>query len=157
MARVKKHKASWKDQIHTLEQRREAVDELVTTYQNEVDENLCRMLSELKAEKERLEVELQRISERREAIGQVLDVRWDAKGINSIEVDGEEYSRDFKLYVSTGDKAAYFQWLRQNEMSVLIQETVAAKTTESLVRERLESGKSVDGMGLNVHFKSVVK
>jgi hypothetical protein len=42
-------------------------------------------------------------------------------------------------------------------MEVLIQPTVAPKTTESLVRERIEQGLPVDQMGLTVNYKSLVK
>jgi hypothetical protein len=157
MARERKKKPSWKDQRHTLEQRREAVDALVNRYQTESDEELCRMISELNNEKERLKNELQQVSERLEAVGQTLDTRWEPLGISSIEVDGVTYSREMKIHASVANKEVYFAWLRENGMEVLIQETVAAKTTEALVKERLEDGHDVEHMGLSLFYKSVVK
>ena len=154
---ARKKTSSWKDQKHTLEQRRDAVADLERQYANETDENLCRLISELKNEKERLENEEQLISERLEAIGQVLSDRWDVTGHSSVTVDDVTYSKQLRLYVSAADKEAYHQWLRENGMEVLIQPTVAAKTTEALVRERLENGEPTDQMGLKVTYKSTVR
>jgi len=154
---ARKKQSTWKEQRHTLEQRRDAISSLESQYKNETNEDLCRLLSELKSEKERLENEIQLISERAEAIGQVLSDRWAETGMSSMVVDDQTYSIQMRLYVSTKDKEAYFQWLKDNDMEVLIQPTVAAKTTESLVRERMEQGLPVDEMGLTVNYKSLVK
>ncbi len=62
-----------------------------------------------------------------------------------------------KLHVSAGDKELYHRWLRENGLETLIQPTVAPKTTEALVRERLEEGLPCDGIGLNIHFRRVVR
>lgn len=156
---AKKKQATWKDQRHTLEQRKDAVAELTAQYSNESDEALCRMLSELKAEKERLENELQLISERQEAVGQTLADRWEVSDQTSVTIDDVTYSRQLRLYVSAANKELYHEWLRENEMGDLIKETVAPKTTEALVRERLENGMSVDqdAMGLKVNYKNTVR
>jgi uncharacterized protein YprB with RNaseH-like and TPR domain len=75
-----------------------------------------------------------------------------------LDVDGVgTFSINLRLFVSTKDKEAYHQWLKDNDMEVLIQPTVAPKTTESLVRERIEQGLPVDQMGLTVNYKSLVK
>jgi hypothetical protein len=154
---ARKKTSSWKDQRHTLEQRRDAVADLERQYKGETNEDLCRLLDELKNEKERLENEVQLISERQEAIGQVLSDRWTETGASSMVVDGQTYSIQLRLYVSAKDKEAYHQWLKDNDMDVLIQQTVAPKTTESLVRERLENGLPCDEMGLNINYKSTVR
>jgi hypothetical protein len=156
---AKKKQASWKDQRHSLEQRKDAVAELTAQYGNEADEDLCRMLTELKTEKERLENELQLVSERLEAIGQLLADRWEQSFQTSVTIDDVTYSRQLRLYVSAADKERYHQWLKDNGMEVLIQPTVAPKTTEALVRERLEEGLPVDQeeMGLKVTYKNTVR
>lgn len=155
---ARKKQSTWKEQRHTIDQRRDAIATLEAGYKNENDVDLCKMLHELKSEKERLENELQLISERREAIGQVLADRWQEAGYSSLDVDGVgTFSIDVRLFVSTKDKEAYHQWLKDNDMEVLIQPTVAPKTTESLVRERMEQGLPVDQMGLTVNYKSLVK
>lgn len=157
MARRKQ--STWKDQRHTLEQRRDAVSEITSSYAHETDEALCRLLLELKTEKERLELEQQKVSERTEAISQMLADRWEHpdRNVTSMEVDGITFSLGQRLYVSTQDKEAYHQWLRNNDMEALIQNQVAPKTTESLIRERLENGLPCDEMGLKINYKSTVK
>jgi hypothetical protein len=155
---ARKKPSTWKEQRHTIEQRRDAVSTLEAQYKNEEDVALCKLLQELKEEKERLENEQQLISERMEAIGQVLSDRWSEAGYSSLDVDGVgTFSINLRLFVSTKDKEAYHQWLKDNDMEVLIQPTVAPKTTESLVRERIEQGLPVDQMGLTVNYKSLVK
>lgn len=154
---ARKKEASWKDQRHTLEQRKDAVAELTAQYSSETDEALCGLLTELKSEKERVENELQLISERVEAIGQVLSDRWELTGHTSVTIGDVTYSKQLRLYVSAANKEQYHQWLKDNGMEVLIQPTVAPKTTEALVRERLENGLSCDDMGLKVNYKSTVR
>lgn len=156
MARLKK--AGWQAQKHTLNQRRDAVQEIMNLYMNEDSVTLCRSMADIRHEQALLEVEQQEFSERLEAIGQVLADRWQAEGLSSMNVDGVgTFSLYPRLYVSAADKDLYFTWLRENGMEGLIQPAVASKTTESLVRERLEEGQPCDAMGLNITYKTTVK
>ena len=149
---------TWKAQIHSIEQRRDAIAELINEYQPKDTVTLLRSLQELKLQEEALKVQQQRLSERVEAVAQVVAERWQQEGIQSMDVEGiGAFSLQQRLYVSTGDKDTYKQWLRDNGMEGLIQETVAPKTTESLVRERLENGFPCDEMGLNIHYKTTVR
>lgn len=156
MARAKK--AGWQKQKHSLIQRRDAVQQIMDSFQAEESIALCRKLADLRAEQDQLEVEQQMLSEQVEAIGQLLADRWTAEGMTSLSVDGVgTFSLYPKLYVSAESKEAYFQWLRENGMEALIQPAVPAKTTEALVRERLEEGQSCEGMGLNITYKTTVR
>jgi hypothetical protein len=156
MARVKK--AGWQTQKHSLEQRRDAVQGMMDLYREEADIALCRLLADFRDQAKELEVRQQEISEHVEAIGQLLADRWSAQGQNSVNVEGlGTFSIYPKLYVATADKTAYFQWLRDNGMEALIQPSVPPKTTESLVRERLEEGQPCEGMGLSITYKSTVR
>ncbi len=149
---------TWKDQIHTIEQRRDAIGALMDEYRGIESEDLCRALHQVKLDEEALKVQEQRLSERKEAIGQLLADLWEVKGISSMDVEGiGAFSLQTRLHVSTGDKDVYKAWLRANDMGALIQETVAAKTTESLVRERMEDGQPCDQMGLNIVYKTIVR
>lgn len=155
---AKKKTSSWKDQKHTLEQRRDAITSLSDTYRGLSSVDLCKKLVEIRSEQERLELEQQQLSEQVEAIGQLLADRWTEEGISSLEVaDVGSFSLHNKLYVSAKDKPAYHQWLKDNGMDVLIQPQVAPKTTEALVRERLEQGLPCDEMGLNINYKLTVR
>lgn len=156
MARAKK--AGWQTQKHNLEQRRDAVQTLMDVYREQGSVALCRLMVDFRDEATQLDVRQQEISEHLEAIGQLLADRWTAEGMNSLNVEGlGTFSVIPKLYVSTAEKETYFQWLRDNGMEALIQPAVPAKTTESLVRERLEEGQPCEGMGLNITYKSVVR
>lgn len=107
---------------------------------------------------DKLDLQKQRLSERIEAIGQVVADRWDAEGIASMNVEGlGTFSAQARLYVSASDKVVYHEWLKSNNLESLIQPTVAPKTTEALVRERLEEGLPCDGLGLNIHYKTIVR
>lgn len=151
-------KAGWQNQKHNLEQRRDAVQTMMDAYREEGSVALCRRMTDFREELTRLEVRQQEISEHLEAIGQLLSDRWLAEGQTSLTVDGlGTFSIYPKLYVSTSDKEVYFQWLRDNGMEALIQPAVAPKTTESLVRERLEEGQPCESMGLNITYKSTVR
>lgn len=148
----------WKSQKHSLTQRRDAVSELKSTYQATDDVALLRKLQELKDEDQMLDMQKQQISEKVEAISEVVTDRWQAEGITSMNIAGVgTYSLHTKLYVGQADKEVYLQWLRDNGMEALIQPGVPPKTTESLVRERLEDGQPTDAMGLNVSFKLTVR
>lgn len=156
MARAKK--AGWQNQKHNLEQRRDAVQTLMDTYRGQADVALCRLMVDFREEATRLDVRQQEISEHLEAIGQLLADKWIPEGQNSLTVeDLGTFSVHSKVYVSTAEKQTYFEWLRNNGMEALIQLAVPPKTTESLVRERLEEGQPCEGMGLNIHYKSVVR
>lgn len=156
MARAKK--TGWQAQKHNFEQRRDAVQSMMEAYQDQGDVALCRLMADFRDQATALDVRQQEISEHIEAIGQLLADRWSAQGQSSLNIDGlGTFSIHPKLYVSTGDKEAYFQWLRDNGMEALIQPAVPPKTTESLVRERLEEGFPCDGMGLNITYKSTVR
>lgn len=153
-----KRNKSWKDQIHTLEQRRDAITELVQEYTPRVTVDLLRTMQELREQKDQLDLRNQRLSERIDAIGQVVADRWEREGTTSQTVEGlGTFSAQTKLYVSAPDKALYHQWLRDNHLEDLIHPTVAPKTTEALVRERLEDGLPCDGFGLSVHYRTVVR
>jgi hypothetical protein len=141
-----------------MDQRRDAVGSLLDEYRSQDTIALLKELQALKLQDDELKVQAQRLSERLEAIGQVVSDRWLEEGIQSMDIDGVgSFSLHQRLYVSTGDKDVYKQWLRDHEMGALIQETVAPKTTEALVRERLEEGQPCDEMGLNIHYKTVVR
>lgn len=156
MARLKR--AGWQGQKHTLTQRRDAVQDIMNLYMGEESVSLCRSMADIRQAKDVLEVEQQELSERLEAIGQVLADRWVAEGLSSMNVAGVgTFSLYPRLYVSAADKEVYFTWLRENGMEGLIQPAVASKTTESLVRERLEDGQPCDAMGLNITYKTTVK
>jgi len=156
MARAKK--STWQNQKHSLEQRRDAVQSMIDVYNQEGSVALCRLLADFRDESSRLDVRQQEISEHIEAIGQLLADRWSAEGMTSLNVEGlGTFSIHPKLYVSAAQKDVYFQWLRDNGMEALIQPAVPPKTTESLVRERLEEGQPCEGMGLNITYKSVVR
>lgn len=119
---------------------------------------MLRTLSELHEQDDELDMRKQRISERVDAIGQLVADRWEQEGIESMNVEGlGTFSAQTKLYVSAPDKETYHQWLRDNNLESLIHPTVAAKTTEALVRERLELGLPCDGFGLAIHYKTVVR
>lgn len=151
-------KAGWQNQKHSLEQRRDAVQTMMDVYREQGDVALCRLMADFREEATRLEVRQQEISEHLEAIGQVLSDKWVAEGQSSLTVDGlGTFSIYPKLYVSAADKDTYLQWLRDNGMEALIQPAVPPKTTESLVRERLEDGLPCEGMGLNITYKSIVR
>jgi hypothetical protein len=153
-----KRNKSWKDQLHTLDQRRDAISELVVEYGVHDTPNLLRRMQTLREEIDLLDLQKQRLSERVEAIGQTVADRWETEGVTSMNVEGlGTFSVQTKLYVSAPDKALYHQWLRDNHLETLIQPTVAAKTTEALVRERLEEGLPCDGFGLSVHYKTIVR
>jgi len=78
--------------------------------------------------------------------------------VNSMNVVGVgTFSLQRKLHVSTADKEVYHAWLRDNGLEELLQLNVPPKTTEALVRERLEDGKPHEHMGLTVFFKNVVR
>lgn len=148
----------WKSQKHTLPQRRDAVSELKATYQTHESVAMLRLLQTLKDEDQELDIQKQQISERIEAISEAITDRWQAEGISSMNIAGVgTFSLHTKLYVGQADKGLYLQWLRDNGMEALIQPGVPPKTTESLVRERLEDGQPTDGMGLNVSFKLTVR
>ena len=149
---------SWKDQIHSMDQRRDATQALVQELAPLDTVALLRSLQETRERMDNLDLQKQRLSERIEAIGQVVADRWDAEGIASMNVEGlGTFSAQARLYVSASDKALYHQWLRDNNLESLIQPTVAPKTTEALVRERLEEGLPCDGLGLNIHYKTIVR
>lgn len=151
-------KAGWQQQKHTLEQRRDAVQTMMDAYREQGDVALCRLMADFREEATNLEVRQQEISEHLEAIGQVLSDKWVAEGQSSLTVDGlGTFSIYPKLYVSAADKDTYLQWLRDNGMEALIQPSVPPKTTEALVRERLEEGQPCEGMGLNITYKSIVR
>ena len=151
-------KAGWTAQKHTLQQRRDAIQTLTDQFSTQESVALCRKIMDIREEQARLEVEAQRLSEQLEAVGQVLADRWTAEGITSLNVDGVgTFSLVPKLYVSAQDKEVYFQWLRENGQEGLIQPSVAPKTTEALVRERLEEGQPCDEMGLNITYKTTVR
>lgn len=115
-------------------------------------------MQELREQTDNLDLQKQRLSERIDAIGQVVADRWDKEGITSMNVEGlGTFSAQTKLYVSAPDKETYHQWLKDNNLESLIQPTVAPKTTEALVRERLEEGLPCDGFGLAIHYKTVVR
>ena len=153
-----KRNKSWKDQIHTLDQRRDAISELVQEYSPTETVTLLRTLQELREQTDNLDLQKQRLSERIEALGQVIADRWDKEGITSMNVEGlGTFSAQTKLYVSASDKELYHEWLRANNLETLIQPTVAPKTTEALVRERLEEGLPCDDIGLNIHYKTIVR
>lgn len=150
-------RSSWKDKKHTLDQRRDAVGNYLGEFGSFEDSDLLRKITELRDEDARLDVLKQQISEKLEAISQLLCDRWEPEGISSMNVDGQTFSVFTKLYVSAADKERYLQWLRANGMESLIQEQVAPKTTESLVRERLEEGQPCDEMGLNITYKTSIR
>lgn len=153
-----KRNKSWKDQLHTLDQRREAILELVEQYTPEESEDLLRDLQNLRTQQDELDLKKQRLSERIDAISQVMADRWDAAGVSSMKIDDlGTFSLQVKLHVSTADKEVYHAWLRENGYETLIQPTVAPKTTESMVRERLEEGLPCDNIGLNIHYRTVVR
>ena len=153
-----KRNKSWKDQIHTLDQRRDAISELVQEYHPKDTVTLLRTLQELREQTDNLDLQKQRLSERIEAVGQLVADRWDKEGITSMNVEGlGTFSAQTKLYVSASDKALYHEWLKANNLETLIQPTVAPKTTEALVRERLEEGLPCDDIGLSIHYKTVVR
>jgi len=155
---ARKTKAGWQQQKHSLEQRRDAVQTMMDAYRDEGSVALCRLMADFREELGQLELRQQEISEHLEAIGQLLSDRWIAEGQTSLTVEGlGTFSIYPKLYVSTAEKETYFQWLRDNGMEALIQPAVPAKTTESLVRERLEEGQPCEGMGLNITYKSIVR
>jgi len=155
---AKARKAGWQKQKHTLQQRRDAIQEIMNTYMAEDSVALCRKIADIRHEQAELEVQTQLLSEQLEAIGQVLSDRWIAEGMTSMNIDGVgTFSLYPKLYVSAADKDMYFAWLRENDMGALIQPGVPPKTTESLVRERLEEGLPCEGMGLNVTYKTTVR
>lgn len=149
---------SWKDQIHNIDQRRDAIFELVNEYVAWETVAMLRTMQELRENDDELDMRKQRISERIEAIGQVIADRWEKEGIASMNVDGlGTFTAQTKLYVSAPDKETYHAWLRANNLESLIQPSVAAKTTEALVRERLEDGLPCDGFGLAIHYKTIVR
>jgi hypothetical protein len=153
-----KRNKSWKDQLHTLDQRRDAISEIVADYETKDTVAVLREMQELRSEDDQLGLQKQRISERIEAIGQVIADRWDKEGIASLNVEGlGTFSIHTKLHVSAPDKETYHAWLRANNLDSLIQPQVAAKTTEALVRERLEDGLPCDGIGLAIHYKTIVR
>jgi hypothetical protein len=107
---------------------------------------------------DQLDLAKQRLSERIEAVGQLVADRWDKEGITSMNVEGlGTFTAQTKLYVSAPDKETYHKWLRDNSLETLIQSSVAPKTTEALVRERLEEGLPCDGFGLSIHYKTLVR
>jgi hypothetical protein len=150
-------RSSWKDQKHNLEQRRDAVGAYTAEFASVDTNDLLRKIKELRDEDAKLEVLKQQISEKLEAISQVVCDRWELEGVSSMNIDGDTYSVTTKLYVSASDKEKYFEWLKANGMENLIQQNVAPKTTESLVRERLEEGQPCEEMGLNIHFKTSIR
>jgi len=153
-----KRNKSWKDQIHTLEQRKDAISELSLEYRQQDTVPLLRTLQGLKERMDSLDLQKQRLSERVESIGQVVADRWDTEGIESLAVEGlGTFTAYPKLYVSTRNKEEYHAWLRANQLEDLIQPSVAPKTTEAMVRERLEEGLPCDGLGLNIHYKTSVR
>ena len=153
-----KRNKSWKDQIHTLDQRRDAIKELTDEYTAWDTVAMLRSMQELREQDDELDMRKQRISERIEAIGQVIADRWEKEGIASLNVDGlGTFSVHTKLHVSATDKETYHAWLRANNLESLIQPSVAAKTTEALVRERLEEALPCDGIGLAIHYKTIVR
>lgn len=150
--------ADWKSQKHTLIQRRDAIQEMKSQYNEEDTVALLRLLQECRDEEQRLDMEAQRVSERIEAIQETVVDQWTATGLSSMTVAGVgAFSLHTKLYVSQGDKTQYLQWLRDNEMGALIQESVPPKTSEALVRERLEDGQPCDEMGLSISYKLTVR
>jgi len=150
--------AGWQKQKHTLQQRRDAIQTLMDQYSTGESVSLCRKIADIREEQAQLEVRMQQLSENLEALGQVLADRWHAEGITSLNVDGlGTFSLFPKLYVSTENKEVYQQWLRDNGMENLIQPSVPPKTTESLVRERLEEGQPCDAMGLSITYKTTVR
>jgi phosphate uptake regulator len=155
---TKKRDKTWKNQMHTLDQRKDAVGALVDEFKPQPTVALLTELQALKLQDDQLKTEIQRLSERIEALVQVVADRWLEEGIQGMDVEGVgSFALQHRLYVSAGDKDQYKQWLRDNGMGGLIQETVAPKTTEALVRERLEDGLPCDEMGLNIHYKTVVR
>lgn len=153
-----KRNKSWKDQIHTIDQRRDAISELVDEYAAWDTVAVLRNMQDLRDQTDELDMRKQRLSERIEAIGQVIADRWATEGIESMNVEGMgTFSIYTKLHVSAPDKETYHTWLRANNLESLIQPQVAAKTTEALVRERLEEGLPCDGIGLTIHYKTTVR
>lgn len=155
---AKTRNKTWKDAKHTLEQRRTAILELVAEYTPQDTIPLLKTIQHLREQQDELELRKQRISERLDAITQVVADRWEAEDIKSMDVEGVgSFSVQSKLHVTTADKEAYHAWLKENELAELIQQHVPPKTTEALVRERLEDGKPHEGMGLTVFFKTVIR
>jgi hypothetical protein len=155
---ARKKASSWKDAKHTIDQRRDAIASYLAEFGNGDTVDLLKKIVELRDEDARLDVLKQQISEKLEAISQTICDRWQAQGISSMDVDGiGSFSINTKLYVSAADKEKYFQWLKDNGLESLIQPQVAPKTTESLVRERLEEGQPCDEMGLNIHYKTSIR
>jgi len=151
-------RAAWTSQLHTMEQRIDAVGHLMDTYRPKELRELCEALTRYREEKADLEAQVQRVSEVIEAVSQVLAEKFVALGKTSeTYTDLGTFSLYHKLYVTTENKEALFTWVRNHQMDTLIQEYIPPRTVESLVRERYENGEPVEGMGVKATFKQTVR
>ena len=151
-------KRSWTHQKHSLEQRTAEVTELHNTYREAQTTELLDILQVLRDQKLELECQQQKVSERLEAVTDIVTQRWEQEGISSMKVNGQTFALKHKLYVSQANKEVWHSWLKENGHGDVIQPYVAPKTSEALVRELIETGQRVvfDEMGINVSFRTTL-
>jgi len=121
---------------------------------NEIDfsepepENLTEMgerLFTLKQSEKHAKENYEEIKADRMQAEETLCAQLEAVGIESFKTNRGTFYTKTNIYasISAGNRPVMFEWLRENDLGSLIQETVNARTLSSTVKGLLEDGETI--------------
>ncbi len=133
---------------------KEALSELKKQYADFDDTDLLQKFSELKSQKQTLDLRTQLLEKDLAAVTELLIEKMEAKNLTQLKNSKlGTFSLRTNVYVTQKDKERLFTWLRENDYGDVIKEQVNPKVLNSLFADILSNSSLPDDAGVDVFLK----